>query len=313
MEAFFDDIEDHIINELRSATERILVAAAWFTNQRLGQVLIERRCKYIDVEVLVDDNLANRKSSALKMLSNGTVSVSFVKNLGADRALMHNKFAVIDNQRVITGSYNWTVNANANDENIFIFTDDLNATYYIHEFRRLLHLNDSRHRLFITEIEHNGIVNDLMDEFKSILKNSVESSSYKQDSLYNFTSYQLVNRVRSIKEELTINAKQVAGTFTIYKDLIGMYGKDFQRKASRKEVVMSRDKFRKEGLKEYQAEVDTIFSRMKFRALHLILCQYLALLKSKKKEEDVERILNVYQFILNERNKLGRDLGITVL
>lgn len=166
MEAFFDDIEDHITNELRSASERILVAAAWFTNQRLALVLIERRRKYVDVEVLVDENLANRKSSALKMLSNATVSVSFIRNLAADRALMHNKFAVIDNQRVITGSYNWTTNANTNDENIFVFTDDLNATYYIHEFRRLVHLNDTRHRLFISEIEHNGIVNDLMDEFK---------------------------------------------------------------------------------------------------------------------------------------------------
>lgn len=313
MEAFFEDIEDHIINELRSAHERILVAAAWFTNQRLAHALLERRRKYVDVEVAVDDNLANRKSSALTMLSNGSVSVSFVKNLSGDRALMHNKFAIIDNQRVITGSYNWTVNANTNDENIFIFTDDLNATYYIHEFRRLVHLNDSGHKLFITEIEHNGIVNDLMDEFKTILKNSVESNSYEQDSLYNFTNYQLVNRVRSIKEELTINAKQVAGTLTIYKDLIGMYGTEFRRKASRKEIVTSRDKFRKEGLKEYQAEVDTIFSRIKFRALHLILCQYLALLKSKKEDGDVERILNVYQFILSERNKLGQDLGITVL
>ena len=68
---------------------------------------------------------------------------------------------------------------------------------------------------------------------------------------------------------------------------------------------MSRDKFRKEGLEEYQDEVDTIFNRMKFRALHLILCQYLVLLKSKKNEADLERIL--------ERNKLGRDLGITIL
>lgn len=150
-------------------------------------------------------------------------------------------------------------------------------------------------------------------KFKTILKNSVESNSYKQDSLYSFTSYQLVNRVRSIKEELTINAKQVAGTFTIYKDLIGTYGTDFQRRASRTEIVKSRDKFRKEGLKEYQAEVGTVFSRMKFRALHLILCQYLALLRSRRKDEDVERIPNVYQYILDERNKLGRDLGITVL
>lgn len=247
------------------------------------------------------------------MLATANVSVSFIKNLATDQALMHNKFAVIDNERVITGSYNWTLGANTNNENIFVFTDKLNATYYLHEFRRLVHLNDSRHKLFITEVEHNGIVNALIAEFKSTLKKSVENNSFEKDSFYNFRNHQLVNRVRAIKEELTINVKEAAGTITIYKDLIGLYGTEFKQRASKKEIVMSRDKFRKEGLEEYQDEVDTIFNRMKFRALHLILCQYLVLLKSKKNEADLERILTVYEFILNERNKLGRDLGITIL
>ena len=51
---------------------------------------------------------------------------------------MHNKFCVIDNQKVLTGSYNWTTNAEArNDENVLVATDNATATNYSVEFRSL--------------------------------------------------------------------------------------------------------------------------------------------------------------------------------
>lgn len=51
---------------------------------------------------------------------------------------MHNKFCVIDNQIVITGSYNWSDNAEyKNDENISIQVDPKQATKYSVKFREL--------------------------------------------------------------------------------------------------------------------------------------------------------------------------------
>jgi len=51
---------------------------------------------------------------------------------------MHDKFCVIDNQIVITGSYNWSNNAEfKNDENVTIENDPDQATRYSEEFRRL--------------------------------------------------------------------------------------------------------------------------------------------------------------------------------
>lgn len=267
----------------------------------------------IDVEIAVDDNPANRMSSALRSLKQAGVSVFHVKNLASDRALMHNKFAVIDNTRVITGSYNWTLSANTHNENIFVFTDKINAAYYLHEFRRLVHLNDSHLRLFITEIEHNGIVNDLIAEFKKVLKHAVVTKTFTENSCYNFSNTSIVNRIRAIKEELTVNTKEIAGTMSVYKDLIGRYGVEFKRKATREEIVNARDQFRKEGLGEYQDDVDAIFNRMKFKALHLIVLEYITLLKANRTESYIDRILTVYQFLLRERNKLGEDLGITVV
>ena len=51
---------------------------------------------------------------------------------------MHNKFCVIDNQLIVTGSYNWTNNAESqNDENVTIMKDPESATNYSLEFKKL--------------------------------------------------------------------------------------------------------------------------------------------------------------------------------
>lgn len=53
--------------------------------------------------------------------------------------VMHNQFCVIDNQVVITGSYNWSSNAEfKNDENISIIKDNNIASDYSVQFRKLL-------------------------------------------------------------------------------------------------------------------------------------------------------------------------------
>lgn len=58
---------------------------------------------------------------------------------------MHNKFCVIDNQKVITGSYNWSENAeNKNDENAAVVYDNDIASYYSVEFRRLFESDSPR-------------------------------------------------------------------------------------------------------------------------------------------------------------------------
>ena len=51
---------------------------------------------------------------------------------------MHHKVIIIDNEVVITGSYNFTVSAEkTNDENVVIFFDKKIAAYYTAEFQRV--------------------------------------------------------------------------------------------------------------------------------------------------------------------------------
>lgn len=51
---------------------------------------------------------------------------------------MHHKFAIIDNEAVLTGSYNWTRSAaNYNHENILITHDRDTVLAYCQEFDKL--------------------------------------------------------------------------------------------------------------------------------------------------------------------------------
>jgi phosphatidylserine/phosphatidylglycerophosphate/cardiolipin synthase-like enzyme len=60
---------------------------------------------------------------------------------------MHNKFCVIDNQKVLTGSYNWSEAAeNKNDENAAVLYDFDRASDYSVEFRRLFDSNQGSSR-----------------------------------------------------------------------------------------------------------------------------------------------------------------------
>ena len=106
---------------------------AWFTNETIFQKLIEKSKQGVDVKLAIFDDGINRKHG---------VDVSQLPHVmlkrGLRGGLMHNKFCVIDNQIVITGSYNWSDNAEfKNDENITIEHDPDQATKYSIEYKRL--------------------------------------------------------------------------------------------------------------------------------------------------------------------------------
>lgn len=131
-DAYFDHIADKIINDLDHARVSIHVCMAWFTNQRIADKLIEKFKGGVDVKVISFDDHTNAKFGVnIESIPHKMIS-------GTRGGTMHNKFCVIDNQKVITGSYNWSVNAeNKNDENAAVMYDDERASDYSVEFRNL--------------------------------------------------------------------------------------------------------------------------------------------------------------------------------
>ncbi len=134
-EAYFDNIEKQVIVDLKRARVSISVAMAWFTNQRIADVLIEKFKEGLDVKVVSFDDYTNAKFGVnLEGIPHRKVKVP-------KGGIMHDKFCVIDNQKVLTGSYNWSEKAERkNIENVPVIYDDERASDYSVEFRRLFEL-----------------------------------------------------------------------------------------------------------------------------------------------------------------------------
>ena len=130
--AHFQDIQQQILNELSWAKVSIWVAVAWITNENLAQKLREKYEEGLDVRVAYNADGTNMLHGA----DLGSIPQYPIR--GKHGGMMHDKFCVLDNQHVITGSYNWSSNAEfRNEENITIEQDTTNATRYSLEFRRL--------------------------------------------------------------------------------------------------------------------------------------------------------------------------------
>lgn len=132
-QAHFQDIQNKILTALDGAQVSIRVVMAWFTNETLFNKLLEKRQAGVDVEIAIYDDGVNRKHG----VDVTKLPHKMIKR-GKRGGLMHDKFCVIDNQVVVTGSYNWTDNAEfRNDENITVEHDPDQATRFSLEYRRL--------------------------------------------------------------------------------------------------------------------------------------------------------------------------------
>ncbi|PZV75492.1 phospholipase D-like protein [Algoriphagus aquaeductus] len=133
-EAHFQEIQNRILTALDKAKISIWVVYAWLTNKTLYAKLLDKQNEGLDVRVAIFDDSINAKYGVdITMFHNHY----FLK--GTKGGIMHHKFCVIDNQVVITGSYNWSNNAEfRNDENVTVEHNPEQATNYSLEYRRLV-------------------------------------------------------------------------------------------------------------------------------------------------------------------------------
>lgn len=130
MLVFTQDIEKVLIEQFSNAKKSITIVVAWFTNHNLINSLISvKRYSNIEIQILVDDNTINQKyffDKHKEDLNNVGIKI----RTQTIRNFNHNKFSIIDNKIIITGSYNYTIKANRNLENIVILEDENIATYF---------------------------------------------------------------------------------------------------------------------------------------------------------------------------------------
>lgn len=136
---FYDrDLESKIIENLSDAKSEICIAVAWLTSDNLIKKLQELKDKGINIKILVTKDKFNiYKQGKLVNASNSFKIVNIPKGTSKYKNDMHNKYCVIDNKKVVDGSYNWSNHAKYNEEHIIIVESELIAKMYKENFYRI--------------------------------------------------------------------------------------------------------------------------------------------------------------------------------
>ncbi|MBN2367900.1 hypothetical protein JXC34_02700 [Candidatus Woesearchaeota archaeon] len=131
-----DNCKLQVINELKAANKSVYFMTFSFTDEDIGNLLWNKNYLGLDVKGILEEKQISQYSryEDLKEFS----------IIDKNKYTMHHKVFIIDNETVITGSYNPTKNANEkNDENIIIIHDKEIALKFVEEFSRLFNFQDN--------------------------------------------------------------------------------------------------------------------------------------------------------------------------
>ena len=109
-----------VVARLRQARHEILMLAYSFTSRPITEALIAARHRGVRVNIILDHSNEKEPYTDLPhLLQNGVHPL-----IDAQHAIAHNKVLVIDSRTVITGSFNFTHQAEGqNAENLLILDD----------------------------------------------------------------------------------------------------------------------------------------------------------------------------------------------
>jgi phosphatidylserine/phosphatidylglycerophosphate/cardiolipin synthase-like enzyme len=151
--------ENHGLNllakQLKAAKESIDMALFVFSAQQLTNALREKIEEGVEIRLIADPGFASRPFSEVldllgvtlpdhtcKVESGNEPLDQGLKGIGTPRLArgdkLHHKFAVIDNHKVITGSFNWSPSAaHRNDETLLMIHSPKLAAHFAREMDRL--------------------------------------------------------------------------------------------------------------------------------------------------------------------------------
>jgi phosphatidylserine/phosphatidylglycerophosphate/cardiolipin synthase-like enzyme len=115
----YDKVDDAIHAQLKQTSNSIHCSLYGITNLRLANDLIDAKQRGADVGVGLDKKQAAGQHDIHAKLQEAGILVE-IKPVAA---LEHNKFCVIDGTIVIMGSWNWSNNAQTQDNSDVIITD----------------------------------------------------------------------------------------------------------------------------------------------------------------------------------------------
>lgn len=127
-----DEVMQKLVAYVNGAQTSIRFIAFTYTHKDLAAAMISRYQSGVDVAGVIENRGASQ--GALVPLACASVPVK----VDGNKYTMHHKVIIIDDNTVITGSFNFTNSAdNENDDNIIVIHDPSVAQLYLQEYERV--------------------------------------------------------------------------------------------------------------------------------------------------------------------------------
>ncbi|MEA3306766.1 MAG: phospholipase D-like domain-containing protein [Elusimicrobiota bacterium] len=159
--------EKHIINAINASKKHITAAIFSFYSYPIAQALADAAKRGVDVKMIID-RVQGSQSTVVKYVMDNGVKLRWTR--GHNKGVMHHKFSIMDEKILMTGSFNWSNNAQKNNfENMFYTT----SGHYIKGFTQ--EFNEVYETAYVPEPE------DLTDYEKGFTNNAPPSADEYYD------------------------------------------------------------------------------------------------------------------------------------
>lgn len=135
LQVHFEEIQSQILEQIDKAKYSIWLAVAWFTDQELIKALYQKQIQGLDVRIIVFNDEINRNRGILHPDTSKYFNL-YSSSEVSDKKL-HVKFCIFDLKTVMQGSYNWTLKAMYNHEDIATIQSREIAEEYADQFIKL--------------------------------------------------------------------------------------------------------------------------------------------------------------------------------
>ena len=121
-------VTDAVVTEIDRARQTVFVQAYSFTSHPIAEALVRAQQRGVVVHVILDRSNRTEKYSSADFLAHAGMTVL----IDARHEIAHNKIMILDGEVVITGSFNFTHQAEVeNAENLLIIRDRDIASRYL--------------------------------------------------------------------------------------------------------------------------------------------------------------------------------------
>jgi phosphatidylserine/phosphatidylglycerophosphate/cardiolipin synthase-like enzyme len=137
--------EEAVVREIKRAHREILVMAYSFTSEPITLALVEAKKRGLTVDILLDHSNEKERYTELHVF----LQHGLDPHIDADHPIAHNKIILIDRRTVITGSFNFTHQAeHENAENLIIIKGhaELPGRYRDNFFKHKAHCKKAQMR-----------------------------------------------------------------------------------------------------------------------------------------------------------------------